>query len=252
MAGHNKWSSIKHRKGAADKARSKVFTKIIRELVVASKMGGSDPEMNPRLRTAIQKAKSSNMPNDTLNKAIKRGAGELEGAEYTEGTYEGYGPNGVGIIVEVLTDNKNRTAADVRHIFSKHGGSLGSPGSVAYNFERIGQFLFARDLGSEDDFMEHVLESGADDLLLEDGESYEVVCQPENFQLVQDYFMQKEVDALEAGVVYKPKLKVNLEGDDVTKMIKMLSALEDNDDVQEVFSSFEASQDDMEAAMDKL
>ena len=252
MAGHNKWSSIKHRKGAQDKARSKVFTKIIRELVVASKMGGSDPEMNPRLRTAIQKAKSSNMPNDTLNKAIKRGAGELDGAEYVEGTYEGYGPNGVGIIVEVLTDNKNRTAADVRHIFSKHGGSLGSPGSVSYNFERIGQFLFARELGSEDDFMEHVLESGADDLLLGDEESYEVVCQPENFQLVQDYFIQKDVDAVEAGVVYKAKLKVNLEGDDVTKMIKMLSALEDNDDVQEVFSSFEASQADMEAAMDKL
>ena len=245
MAGHNKWSSIKHRKGAADKARSKVFTKIIRELVVASKMGGSDPEMNPRLRTAIQKAKSSNMPNDTLNKAIKRGAGELEGAEYIEGTYEGYGPNGVGIIVEVLTDNKNRTAADVRHIFSKHGGSLGSPGSVAYNFERIGQFLFARDLGSEDDFMEHVLESGADDLLLEDEESYEVVCQPENFQLVQDYFMQKEVDALEAGVVYKPKLKVNLEGDDVTKMIKMLSALEDNDDVQSLSFNFQVSDEIM-------
>ena len=144
-----------------------------------------------------------------------------------------------------MTDNKNRTAADVRHIFSKHGGSLGSPGSVAYNFERIGQFVFSRELGNEDDFMEHVLESGADDLLLEDEESYEVVCQPENFQSVQDYFIQKEVEAIDAGVVYKAKLKVNLEGDDVTKMIKMLSALEDNDDVQEVFSSFEASQDDM-------
>lgn len=252
MAGHNKWSSIKHRKGAQDKARSKVFTKIIRELVVAAKMGGSDPEMNPRLRTAIQKAKSSNMPNDTLNKAIKRGAGELEGAEYVEGTYEGYGPNGVGIIVEVLTDNKNRTAADVRHIFSKHGGALGSPGSVAYNFERIGQLVFSRDLGSEDDFMEHVLESGADDLILEDVDSYEVVCQPENFQVVQDYFMGQEIETIEAGVVHKAKVKVNLQGDDVLTMLKILTALEDNDDVQEVFSSFEASNHDLELAMDKL
>ena len=252
MAGHNKWSSIKHRKGAQDKARSKVFTKIIRELVVAAKMGGSDPEMNPRLRTAIQKAKSSNMPNDTLNKAIKRGAGELDGADYVEGTYEGYGPNGVGIIVEVLTDNKNRTAADVRHIFSKHGGALGSPGSVAYNFERIGQLVFSNKLGSEDDFMEHVLESGADDLISEGTESYEVVCQPENFQSVQDYFIGREIETLEAGVVYKAKVKVSLQGDDVLTMLKILTALEDNDDVQEVFSSFEATDQDMELAMDKL
>lgn len=252
MAGHNKWSSIKHRKGAQDKARSKVFTKIIRELVVAAKMGGSDPEMNPRLRTAIHKAKGSNMPNDTLNKAIKRGAGELEGTEYVEGVYEGYGPSGVGIIVEVLTDNKNRTAADVRHIFSKHGGALGAPGSVAYNFDRIGQLVFSRELGSEEEFMDHVLESGAEDLLLQDSETYEVVCPPENFQIVQDYFIERKIETLEAGVIFKAKLKVNLQGDDVVTMLKILTALEDNDDVQEVFSSFEASDDDMETAMDKL
>jgi len=252
MAGHNKWSSIKHRKGAQDKARSKVFTKLIRELVTAARMGGSDPDMNPRLRTAIQKSKAANMPNDTLHKAIKRGAGELDGDDYEEGLYEGYGPNGVGILVEVLTDNKNRTAADIRHIFTKQGGSLGSPGSVAYNFERVGQLIFNRDQGDEDSFMEHVLEAGADDMITEDEQTFEVVCSPDAFNDVQEYFEKAELTPVEADVVYRPNVKVSLSGDDVLKMMKILNALEDNDDVQNVFSSFDASDEEMEAAMERL
>jgi YebC/PmpR family DNA-binding regulatory protein len=252
MSGHSKWSTIKHKKGAKDKARSKVFTKLIRELTVAAKSGDPDPEMNPRLRLAIQRSKASNMPTDTIQKAVKRGAGDQDGADYVEGVYEGYGPGGVGLLVLVLTDNKNRTASDVRHIFSRYGGALGSPGSVAYNFNRVGQLMFSRDLGSEDDFMEHVLESGAEDLVLEDEEFFEVVCEAEQFHQVQGYFQSKNISPQEADLVYKPKTRVDLTGGDLVKMFKMLGALEDNDDVQNVFSSFDASEDDINEAMESL
>ncbi len=252
MSGHSKWSTIKHKKGAKDKARSKVFTKLIRELTVAAKSGDSDPEMNPRLRLAIQRAKAANMPTDTIQKAVKRGSGDQDGADYVEGVYEGDGPGGVGILVLVLTDNKNRTASDVRHIFSRYGGSLGSPGSVSYNFDRVGQLVFNRELGSEDDFMEHVLEAGAEDLIMEDEGSFEVVCEAEQFHQVQSYFQSKEIESQEADLVYKPKNKVELAGGDLLKMLKMLGALEDNDDVQNVFSNFDASEDEVSAAMEYL
>ncbi|MCJ8347508.1 YebC/PmpR family DNA-binding transcriptional regulator [bacterium] len=252
MSGHSKWSTIKHKKGANDKARAKVFTKLIREIVTAAKQGGSDSDINPRLRLAIQKAKQQNLPNDPLNRAIKRGAGELEGADYEEGMYEGYGPNGVGVLVEVLTDNRNRTAADIRHIFTKYGNALGSPGSVSYNFERIGQFIFPTNLGTEDEFMDHVLESGADDLITEDSEVFEVVCAQEDYETVGKYFETQELEASESGLIMSPKLKVDLAGDDVIKMLKLLDKLEDNDDVQNVYSSFEAKDEEMEKALEAM
>lgn len=252
MSGHSKWSTIKHKKGANDKARAKVFTKLIREIVTAAKHGGSDTDINPRLRLAIQKAKQQNLPNDPLNRAIKRGAGELEGDDYEEGMYEGYGPSGVGVLVEVLTDNRNRTAADIRHIFNKYGNALGSPGSVAYNFERVGQLIFPVALGSEDEFMEHVLESGAEDLITSDSEIYEVVCAVEDYEEVSKYFESKELEAEESGLIMAPKLKVELSGEDVTKMLKLLDKLEDNDDVQNVYSSFEANDQEMEKALEAL
>ena len=252
MSGHSKWSTIKHKKGAKDKARSKVFTKLIRELTTAARNGEPDPAMNPRLRLAIQKSKSANMPNDTIEKAIKRGSGAADGDDFTEGIYEGYGPGGVGVIVEILTDNKNRTASDIRHIFSKHGGSLGSPGSVSYNFSRVGQFIFARSKGSEDEFMDHVLEAGADDLLLEDEASFEVVCAPDAFHEVSEYFRTKQISSEEADLILKPNVKVALDGQELLTMLKLLDALEDNDDVQKVFSSFDATDADMERALSQL
>jgi YebC/PmpR family DNA-binding regulatory protein len=253
MSGHSKWSTIKHKKGAKDAARAKVFTKVQRELVVAAKQGGSDAEMNPRLRMAMQKAKGVNMPNDTMMRAIKRGAGELDGADYVEGNYEGYAPCGVGVLVEVLTDNKNRTAADIRHIFNKLGGSLGAPGSVSYNFDRVGQLVFERGDQTEDDFMEHVLESGAEDLITEDDEVFEVICEPENFETVKEYFDGQNIESQDAGVILKAKTPSKVEGaDNVVKVLKMINMLEDNDDVQNVYSTLEASNEDIEAAMDKL
>ncbi|PCJ20748.1 MAG: YebC/PmpR family DNA-binding transcriptional regulator [Candidatus Cloacimonadota bacterium] len=252
MSGHSKWSTIKHKKGANDKARAKVFTKLIREIVTAAKQGGSDSDINPRLRLAIQKAKQQNLPNDPLNRAIKRGAGELDGDDYEEGMYEGYGPNGVGLLVEVLTDNKNRTAADIRHIFTKYGNALGSPGSVSYNFERVGQFIFPVSLGSEDDFMEHVLESGAEDLISSDPEVHEVICAIEDYETVGKYFEEKELEASESDLIMQPKLKIDLSGEDVLKMLKLLDKLEDNDDVQNVYSSFEASDEEMEKALEAM
>ncbi|MBT3785653.1 YebC/PmpR family DNA-binding transcriptional regulator [bacterium] len=252
MSGHSKWSTIKHKKGAKDKARSKVFTKLIRELTTAARNGEPDPGMNPRLRLAIQKSKAANMPNDTIDKAVKRGSGSSDGDDFSEGTYEGYGPGGVGVIVEILTDNKNRTASDVRYIFSKHGGSLGSPGSVSYNFERTGQLIFSRDQGSEEEFMDHVLEAGADDLLLEDENVYEVICSPESFHSVLEYFQSKEMEAEESDVVMRPKTRITLQAADLSGLLKMLNALEENDDVQNVYSSFDASDNDMEKVLSQL
>lgn len=252
MSGHSKWSTIKHRKGAKDAARSRVFTRVQRELVVAAKSGGSDPEANARLRLAIQKAKSVNMPNDTLIRAIKRGAGEIEGDSYEEITYEGYATAGVGVLVEVLTDNRNRTAADVRHIFSKHGGSMGAPGSVSYNFERCGQLIFPRAEFTEDQFMEFVLESGAEDLILDDEESYEVICVSDSYVTVCEYFNEKKIEPEESGVILRPKVKSMVAGGDVLKVLKILNALEELDDVQNVFSTFETSDEDMSAALEQL
>jgi len=252
MSGHSKWSTIKHKKGAKDKARSKVFTKLIRELTTAARNGEPDPNMNPRLRLAIQKAKAANMPNDTIDKAVKRGSGSADGDDFTEGIYEGYGPGGVGVIVEILTDNKNRTASDIRHIFSKNGGSLGSPGSVSYNFTRVGQLIFSRGKGSEDEFMEHVLEAGADDLILEDENNFEVVCAPDSFHEVSEYFRTREIEPEESDLVLKPNTRVTLQGSELSTLLKLLDALEDNDDVQKVFSSFDASDSDMEQALSQL
>jgi YebC/PmpR family DNA-binding regulatory protein len=252
MSGHSKWSTIRHKKGAKDAAKAKVFTRVQRELFVAAKSGGSDAETNSALRLAIQKAKSVNMPQDTMIRAIKRGAGEIEGETYEEGTYEGYAPCGVGVLVDVMTNNKNRTAADIRHIFSKMGGSLGAPGSVSYNFDRVGQLIFSRGDYSEDDFMEHVLESGAEDLITDDESIFEVVCAPEAYPQVKEYFDNQGIESDESGVVMLPKNKTNVQGEDVYKVMKMIVALEDNDDVQEVFSTIDASDEDMQAAMEKL
>lgn len=252
MAGHSKWANIKHRKGAADARRAKVFTKLIRELVSAARMGGGDADANPRLRLAIQKARSANMPKDTVDKAVKRGSGGGNEDNFEEGIYEGYGANGAGFMVEVLTDNKVRTAADVRRWFTKFGNGLGSPGSVGYNFDRVGQILVSRELMAEDALMEHVLESGAEDLLTDDEEQFEVLCAPENFNDVRDYFETNSIEVVESGVIMRPKTRVQVSGDDLVKMLKLVNALEDNDDVQNVYHNFDADENELQEAMERV
>ncbi|MBW7877301.1 MAG: YebC/PmpR family DNA-binding transcriptional regulator [Candidatus Cloacimonetes bacterium] len=252
MAGHSKWKQIKHKKGANDSKRAKIFTKLIRELVTATRQGGADPSMNSRLRLAIQKAKDANMPGDTLDKAIKRGSGDGEEENYEEMVYEGYGPGGAGLIVEVLTDNKNRTAADIRHIFSKYGGAMGAPGSVSYNFERVGQLFFAKSAYQEEFLMELVMDSGADDMRVEDEEYYEVNCAPEMFHSVREFFDEKQVNIEESGIVRRPKTKSRLTGDDLVKMFKLLNMMEDNDDVQEVYHNFDGDELEIQKIMENF
>src|SRR5215468_5472548 len=198
MSGHNKWSTIKHKKGAADAKRGKIFTRILKEMTVAARMGGGDPNGNPRLRAAVAEAKANNMPKDNIERAIKRGTGELEGATYEEITYEGYGPGGVAVIVEVLTDNTNRTTPEIRHMFEKHGGNLGTPGSVRFQFERKGYFAVERSAVGEDKLMEIVLEAGADDLQAEDPEIFEVYTAPENFEAVRQALETSKIATVEA------------------------------------------------------
>ena len=236
MAGHSKWANIRHKKGVADAKRGKVFTRLIKEITVAAKMGGADPAMNPRLRLAIDKAGEANMPKDTVERAAKRGAGELEGASYEEVRYEGYGIGGAAVIVDCMTDNRIRTVADVRHAFTKHGGNLGTDGSVAYLFRHCGQFVFAPG-SSEDRLMEAALEAGADDVVANDDGSIEVVCAPADFHKVRDALAQAGLKPDVAEVTMKPLSENELAGEDGARMRKLLDALEAIDDVQEVYTS---------------
>ncbi len=242
MAGHSKWANIQHRKGAQDKKRGKLFTKLIREITVAAKMGGSDLDANPRLRLAVDKAKGQSMPKDNIERAIKRGAGETEGADYMEIRYEGYGPGGTAVMVDCLTDNRNRTVAEVRHAFTKFGGNLGADGSVNYLFNKVGQLLFPAGV-NEDAVMEAAIEAGAEDVIVEDDGSIEVLSEPDDFEQVRDGLTGAGLEAETAQVTMRASTNASLEVKEASSMIKLLETLEDLDDVQEVYSNADISED---------
>jgi YebC/PmpR family DNA-binding regulatory protein len=236
MAGHSKWANIQHRKGRQDAKKGKISTRLIKEITVAAKMGGGDSGSNPRLRLAVEKARDNNISKDTIENAIKRGSGALDGANYDEIRYEGYGHGGAAIIVDTMTDNRTRTVADVRHAFSKYGGNMGTEGSVAFMFKHCGQFIFAPG-ASEDKIMEAALDAGADDVVTNDDGSIEVISGVADFAAVKTALEKAGLKAEMAEVVMKPLNPVELSADDSVKMQKLLDALEDCDDVQEVFTS---------------
>lgn len=236
MAGHSKWANIKHKKAAADAKRGKVWTRLIKEITVAARLGGGDANSNPRLRLAMDKATDANMPKDNINRAIQRGVGGLEGANYEEIRYEGYGINGAAVIVDCMTDNRTRTVAEVRHAFDKHGGNMGTSGSVAFLFDHIGQFIFAPGT-PEDKLMDAALEAGADDVVTNEDGSLEVICPPNDFSKVKTALEAAGFKAELAEVIMKPQTEVEFTGDDAVKMQKLLDALENLDDVQEVFTN---------------
>ena len=236
MAGHSKWANIQHRKGRQDEKRGKIWTKLIKEITVAAKLGGGDLSANPRLRLAIDKAKDANMPNDNVQRAIARGTGSLEGVNYEEIRYEGYGINGAAVIVDCLTDNRTRTVAEVRHAFNKNGGNMGTEGSVAFLFKHCGQMLFAPGT-SEEQLMEVALDAGADDVITHDDGSFEVLTPVPDFPKVQDAIAKAGLKAELATVAMRPETEIALEGDQAESMQKLLDALENLDDVQEVYTN---------------
>jgi YebC/PmpR family DNA-binding regulatory protein len=236
MAGHSKWANIKHKKAAADAKRGKIFTRLIKEITVAARLGGADIGANPRLRLAVDKAREQNMPKDTIDNAIKRGSGQLEGVSYEEVRYEGYGIGGAAVIVDCMTDNRTRTVADVRHAFSKYGGNLGTDGSVAFLFRHCGQIVFAPGTG-EERVMEAAIEAGAEDVVTNDDGSIEVVTGPYDFVAVRDALAKAGLAPEFAEVTMKPSTEVELRGEDAQRMQKLLDALESIDDVQEVYTS---------------
>ena len=248
MSGHNKWSTIKHKKGAADAKRGKIFTRIIKEMTVAARLGGGDINANPRLRAAVAEAKANNMPKDNIDRAIKRGTGELEGTTIEEITYEGYGPGGVALMVEAMTDNSNRTTPEIRHIFEKNGGNFGTPGSVRFQFERKGYFSIEKSAVEEDKLMEVVLEAGADDLQTGDPDTYEVYASPENFEHVRQALEKNKIPTLEAKLGQIPANYVKLDVNKARQMMKLMEALDDHDDVQNVWSNFDIPEELMETA----
>ncbi len=248
MSGHSKWSTIKHKKGAADAKRGKVFTRIIKEMTVAARLGGGDIEGNPRLRSAVAEAKASNMPKDNIERAIKRGTGELDGLQYEEVTYEGYGPGGVAIIVEALTDNTNRTTPEIRHMFEKHGGNFGAQGSVKFQFERKGYFAIEKSAADEDKLMEVVLEAGADDLQTDDADVFEVFTRPENFEAVRQALEAAKIVTVEGKIDMVPANYVALDEAKSKQVMRLLEVLDDHEDTQNVWSNFDVPQEMMESA----
>lgn len=234
MSGHNKWASIKHKKAAADSKRGKIFTKLIREITMAAKTGGGDPSSNPRLRTAIQSAKGENMPADNIERAIKKGTGELEGVTYEETLYEGYGPQGVAVLVHCMTDNKNRTSAEVRSIFTKMSGNMGSVGSVAWMFDKKGVFIVDQKNASEDSLMELVLSSGAEDMTQADGK-FEITSAPQDFETVKAALEKAKIPTESAQITMIPKNWVPVTAESARAVLKLIEALEEQDDVQNVY-----------------
>lgn len=247
MAGHSKWANIKHKKGREDAKRGKIFTKLIKEITVAARMGGGDPSANPRLRTAIAAAKNENMPKDNLERAIKKGTGELEGVNYEEIVYEGYGPGGAAVIVESLTDNKVRAIADIRHIFNKWGGNIGTNGCVAWMFDKKGLIVVNKPDVDEDLLMETAIEAGAEDVKDED-DSFEVLTAPEDFEAVKEALDNAEIPNILAEISMIPQNMTSLEGKDAEKMVKMMEALDECDDVQNVHTNADIPDDIAESA----
>jgi YebC/PmpR family DNA-binding regulatory protein len=242
MAGHSKWANIQHRKGAQDKKRGKLFTKLIRNITVAARQGGGDPDANPGLRLAIDKAKAQSLPKDRIEAAIKRGSGELDGDDYEEILYEGYGPGGVAVMVECMTDNRNRTVADVRHAFTKFGGNLGADGSVAYMFSKVGLFAFPAS-ADEEKIMEAAIEAGAEDVVTDPDGSIEVLTAPADYEAVQATLEAAGLAPEVAEITLRSSVSTELDADGASSMIKLLEMLEDLDDVQNVFSNAEIADD---------
>ncbi len=246
MSGHSKWHTIKHKKGATDAKRGKIFTKLIKEITVAARTGGtSDLDSNARLRKAVTDAKGMNMPNDTIDRAVKRGAGELDGASYDEITYEGYGIGGVAVLVETMTDNRNRTVAEIRHVFSKNGGNMGEAGSVAWMFDKKGYIVVDKAAKSEDELFDIVIEAGADDLQ-DAGDVFEIFTATDIFEAVTDALKAAGVETQAAEISMIPQNYIALTGDDARKMMKLYDALDDNDDVQKVYANFDIDESEME------
>lgn len=246
MSGHSKWHTIKHKKGALDAKRGKIFTKLIKEITVAAKTGGSgDVDANARLRKAVSDAKAQNMPNDTIDRAIKRGTGELEGVNYEEITYEGYGVGGVAMLVETMTDNRNRTVAEIRHLFSKNGGNLGESGSVAWMFDKKGMIIVDKEAKSEDELFEIVTEAGADDMQ-DEGDVFEIYTATENFHGVLEAVKAAGIEPQVAEISMIPQNYIKLEGSEAKQMLKLYDAIDDNDDVQKVYANFDIDESEME------
>ena len=246
MSGHSKWHSIKHKKGALDAKRGKLFTKFIKEITVAARTGGGDPEGNARLRKAILDAKAGNMPNETIDRAIRRGTGEEEGVNYEEITYEGYGPGGVALLIQSMTDNRNRTVAEIRHIFSKNGGNLGENGSVGWMFDKKGYIVVEKSAKSEEELFELAIDAGADDLR-DDEDNFEIITSPDAFDAVLTAVKGAGIEPQVAEVEMMPQNYIKLEGADARQMLKLMEALEDHDDVQKVSANFDISEADMAA-----
>ena len=241
MSGHSKWATIKHKKGALDAKRGKIFTRLIKEISIAAKNGGGDVDMNPRLRTAVAAAKAENMPADNIKRAIQRGTGELPGVSYEEFTLEGYGPGGVAVLAEISTDNRNRTVSEMRHVFSKNGGNMAEAGAVAWMFHKKGDIIIAKNAAKEEDLMNIVLESGAEDLR-DDGDTWEILTEPSAFEAVHEAVKKAGITPDSASVAMIPQNYIKLEGSQANTMIRLMEALEDQDDVQNVHSNFDIDQ----------
>jgi YebC/PmpR family DNA-binding regulatory protein len=243
MAGHSKWANIKHRKTSEDAKRGKIFTKIIKEIIVAARIGGGDTNANPRLRGALLNARVNNVPKDNVERAIKKGTGELEGVQYEESTYEGYGPGGAAVLLESLTDNKNRTVADVRHLFNKYGGNLGENGCVSWMFQKKGWIAAAKNAVKEDILMAAALDAGAEDILEDDTENYEILTAPEDFEAVKKSMEEAGIPLGDAEVTMLPQSYVRLSGKEAEQMVKLMDALDDSDDVQKVYTNADIADD---------
>jgi YebC/PmpR family DNA-binding regulatory protein len=241
MSGHSKWATIKHKKGALDAKRGKIFTRLIKEIQIAAKQGGGDPDGNPRLRTAIAAAKAENMPADNIKRAVQRGTGELEGVNYEEVTYEGYGPGGVAVIIDVLTDNRNRAVSEIRHAFTKNGGNLGETGSVGYMFAKKGLIIVEKSAVDEDKLTEIVLEAGADDLS-DEGDSWEIITAPKEYETVLNAVKAAKIEPAHAEVTMIASIHTKLEGTQATAMQRLLDVIEELDDTQAVYSNFETDE----------
>jgi YebC/PmpR family DNA-binding regulatory protein len=244
MSGHSKWASIKHKKAAQDAKRGKIFTKVIRELSIAARIGGGEPDTNPRLRKAIADAKAVNMPADNIKRAIMKGTGQLEGVSYEEIAYEGYGPGGVAIYVEALSDNKNRTVSELRHIFTKNSGHIGESGCVAWMFNRKGYIVIEQEKASEDELLEIILDAGAEDLR-EDGSNYEIFTPPEEFEAVVNALKEHDIELAASNLGYIPQNYVKLEGKQAQQLLRLMEELEDHDDVQNVWANFDIDEEEI-------
>jgi YebC/PmpR family DNA-binding regulatory protein len=248
MSGHSKWHTIKHKKGAADAKRGKIFTRLIKELTVAARSGGGDPDMNPRLRTIVTEAKANNMPRENIERAIRRGTGEEPGVSYEEILYEGYGPGGVALLIQTLTDNKNRTVGEIRHLLGKYNGNLAAENSVAWMFSRKGQVVVEKQRTDEEKLLNAALDAGADDMN-DDGSAWEIVSAPESFEAVRDAVKGLGVEPASAEVAMIPQNYVKLQGKEAQQMLKLMEALDDHDDVQHVWANFDIEEKEIEASL---